>query len=261
MGMEENVLAEGGYSEELLRDVKNFAGKDQAKTIDCLDARFAAMTGRDTASVILPVGVTRVLLRYALVEEVLKRQPKAGVSRTELQPISRGGRSAVSSTELVYGAMAGGFNLVVTSRAAAFLVLPAISLRRSYAVPGTEEAYGATRTRRVSYCRKVAAYARAMRCPERLRTDARVDGRRYYRPTSAIQVSGTDLPYGAMAGDRCDGWGSASQGPIGLRARYAMFGTDIAHDATRRCSYRWALSMPGQLRRYLPTRLLRHARY
>jgi len=63
MGMEENVLAEGGYSEELLRDVKNFA-----------------------------VGVTRVLLRYALVEEVLKRQPKAG-----------------------------GFNLVVTSRAAAFL--------------------------------------------------------------------------------------------------------------------------------------------
>lgn len=72
MGMEENVLAEGGYSEELLRDVKNFAGKDQAKTIDCLDARFAAMTGRDTASVILPVGVTRVLLRYSIHPTVLR---------------------------------------------------------------------------------------------------------------------------------------------------------------------------------------------
>ena len=63
MGMEERVLEEGGYTDAVLLGVKNLA-----------------------------VGVSRVLVRFALLEEVIKRQPKAG-----------------------------GFNLVVTSRAEAFI--------------------------------------------------------------------------------------------------------------------------------------------
>mmetsp|Transcript_27231 Transcript_27231/g.55261 ORF Transcript_27231/g.55261 Transcript_27231/m.55261 type:complete len:131 (+) Transcript_27231:3-395(+) len=63
MGMEEGRLKGGGYSDDELTGVRNLA-----------------------------VSMSRVLLRYALLEEVLKRQPKAG-----------------------------GFNLVVTSRAQAFM--------------------------------------------------------------------------------------------------------------------------------------------